>query len=83
MSWPKIFSGFGLTFALASCGTQQSPVAEPSGQPGGAESRSQEAARARLRAVIRDSSFLEHLSESERKNTMTEPFAARMVILPG
>src|SRR4051812_29519152 len=84
MSWPKIVSGFGLTFALASCGSQQTPAAEPSGQAQGSaslESRNQEAARARLRAVIRDSSFLEHLPEATRKSVMTEPFSGRMVVL--
>jgi len=85
MSWPKIVSGFSLTFALASCSTQQTPAADPASQPGGPgaslESRNQEAARARLRAVIRDASFLEHLPESARATTMTEPFSARMVVL--
>ncbi len=81
----KIFSGFCLTFALASCDKQQTPAAEPTAQPGGPgaapQSLTQEAARARLRAVVRDSSFLEHVPESVRATAMTEPFAARMVVL--
>jgi hypothetical protein len=85
MSWPKIVSGFGLTLALAGCGGQGAPAARPPAQPGASESpvadRNQQAARARLRAVIRDRSFLENLPEAERNTTMSEPFAGRMAVL--
>jgi hypothetical protein len=81
MSWPKIVSGFCLTLALAGCAKQQPPAANPTTQPAAAEDRSQVAARARLRAVVRDRSFLDNLPESVRTTTLTKPFAARMVIL--
>ncbi|HEY0465498.1 MAG TPA: hypothetical protein VGC79_14885 [Polyangiaceae bacterium] len=85
MSWPKIVWGFCSTLTLFGCAEQQIPATEPSAQPGVAGSSPdggrQTAARARLRAVIRDRSFLEHLPESERSTTLSEPFSARMVIL--
>jgi hypothetical protein len=82
MSWPKIVSGFCLTFALSACAKQeQQPPAEPTARPGASEDRSQVQARARLRAVVRDRSFLETLPESVRSTTLTKPFVARMVIL--
>jgi len=82
MSWRNIASGFCMVLALAGCAGQHAPAAEASGQPGGPlENSNQKAARARLRAVIRDQSFLDHLSASVRANTISEPFSGRMVIL--
>src|SRR4051812_42770958 len=82
MSWPKIVSGFGLTLGLAGCAGPQTPAVDASGQPGAsAEGEHQKAARARLRAVIRDQSFLDQMPEAQRMTTISEPFAARMVVL--
>jgi len=83
MSWAKIASGFCLTLGLAGCAAQQSAAAPPLPQPGapGSSEAERETARARLRAVIRDQSFLEHLPESVRTTTITEPFSGRMLVL--
>jgi len=86
MSWRKIVSGLCSLFTLAACSAQQTRAAEPSAQPRAVaaaplENGNQKAARARLRAVIRDQSFLDHLSESVRASTISEPFSGRMVIL--
>jgi len=81
MSWAKIVSGFGLTLALAGCAKQQPAAAEPSAPPAASDDRHQVAARARLRAVVRDRSFLEQLPESVRNTTISKPFLARMVVL--
>jgi len=67
---------------LAGCARQQTSPAEPPPQSGpSSEKLSQAAARARLRAVIRDQSFLEHLSEPVRATTISEPFVGHMVVL--
>ena len=85
MPWGKFVSHCCLTLALAGCGTQQPPVAAPLGQlgaPGATlEGDNQKVARARLRAVIRDQSFLDHLPQSERPTAIFEPFSARMIVL--
>ena len=85
MSWPKLVSRFLVTLVLAGCGGPQTPAAEPSARAAATgtspAANPQQVARARLRAVIRDQSFLEHLPESVRKSTITEPFSGRMVIL--
>jgi hypothetical protein len=83
MSWAKIVSGLCLTLALGACAGQQPSSAEPLRQPEapGSSEAEREAARARLRAVIRDQSFLEHLPESVRTTTITEPFSGRMLVL--
>jgi uncharacterized protein YtpQ (UPF0354 family) len=86
MSWRKIASGLCSTLVLVGCGGQQAPTAEHSGQPAASsvavlEGGAQKASRARLRAVIRDQAFLDHLSESVRAATISEPFSGRMVIL--
>ncbi len=84
MSWREIVPGFYLTLLLTGCVGQQTPAAEPAAQPGvptaSPDGPNQKIARARLRAVIRDQSFLDHLPESVRATAMTEPFSARMVI---
>jgi uncharacterized protein YtpQ (UPF0354 family) len=76
-------SGICSTLTLLGCAGQHPPAqaGEPATPAGSLESRTQEAARARLRAVIRDQSFLERLPESERATTIFEPFSGRMVIL--
>ncbi|MEI9938359.1 MAG: hypothetical protein WDO69_14150 [Pseudomonadota bacterium] len=81
MSWRKVTSRLCLTLALTGCGAQRTPAAEPSGQPAASEPSNQKAARARLRAVVRDQSFLEHLPEAVRASTISEPFLAHMLIL--
>jgi hypothetical protein len=84
MSWHKIFSGLCLTLTLAGCG-QQAPAAEPSGQPGAhgpsLDEATQKAARARLRAVLRDQASFDRSPESSNKTTISEPFAPRMLVL--
>src|SRR6478735_50057 len=75
-----------LTLALTGCAAQQSPATEPLVHTASAgvtpeNSSPEAAARARLRAVIRDQSFLEHLSDAVRVSTISEPFSGRMVIL--
>ena len=82
MSWPKVVLVLGLAFALAGCDKPQTPAAGASDQASSSlESSHRQAARARLRAVVRDQSFLERLPESERKTTISEPFSPRMLIL--
>ena len=82
MSWGTIVSALWLTLSLASCGGTPVPAASPSTPPGAApEPLTQRAARARLRAVVRDQSFVEHLPESERATMISEPFSGRMVVL--
>jgi len=83
MSWRESVSKLCITLALAGCAHRQAPAAKPSLPPPEAapEGGSQKAARARLRAVIRDRSFLEQLAESERNTTIFEPFSGRMVII--
>jgi len=83
MSWRKMVSGICSALTLLGCAGQHPPAQAggPATPAGSLESRTQEAARARLRAVIRDQSFLERLPESERASTISEPFSARMVIL--
>jgi len=77
-------SGLGSTLALLGCAGQQTK-AELSDQPGASAGSlagdTQKAARARLRAVIRDQSFLDRLPGAERAATISEPFSARMVVL--
>jgi uncharacterized protein YtpQ (UPF0354 family) len=81
MSLPKKVSGFCLLLALAGCGSQQVPAAQPSIPPAEPENRAQIAASARLRAVIRDRSFVEQLPEAVRRTTISRPFSGRMVVL--
>jgi hypothetical protein len=80
----RVASELCLTLALVGCTQQPAPVA-PSNQSAAAgaspESSPRALARARLRAVIRDQSFLDHLSDSVRASTISEPFSGRMVIL--
>jgi len=80
MSWPKMVSALYLALALAGCGTAHPPAAsaETTASP---DSNHQQAARAQLRAVVRDQSFLDNLPESERRSTISEPLSGRMVIL--
>ena len=80
MSWPKMVSALYLALALAGCGTAHAPAAsaETTASP---DSNHQQAARAQLRAVVRDQSFLDKLPESERRTTISEPLSGRMVIL--
>ena len=82
MSWYEIVSGLCATLALTACAAQPTPAAEPAGQSGtSAERGAEQARRARLRAVIRDQAFLDHLSDSVRATTISEPFSGRMAIL--
>lgn len=73
------------SLAIAGCAGASPAPAQPSralSTPSPSTDRThQEAARARLRAVVRDQSFLEHLSEDVRATTISEPFFGRMVIL--
>jgi len=81
MSWSRISSAFSLLLSIAGC-AGQAPPAEPAGQAAATlGSANQQAARARLRAVIRDQSFLDHLSAPVRETTISEPFYGHMVIL--
>jgi len=80
----KIIAALALSGSLAACAGQRASVAPaPAPAPGGTieEDRHQQAARARLRAVLRDQSFFEHLPESQRAETLSEPFSGRMLIL--
>jgi uncharacterized protein YtpQ (UPF0354 family) len=85
MSWPRIISTVCSTLALAGCAAHQPPGAQPPAQATDAqaspESMHQAAARARLRAVVRDQSFLEHLPEAVRASSLIEPLSGRMVIV--
>jgi hypothetical protein len=81
MSRLELVSGFCLVFALASCGGQRAPALQPSIPPDTPADQHRRVARARLRAVIRDQSFLENLPESVRSTTISQPFSARMVIM--
>lgn len=85
MSGRRMASGLCLSLALAGCAAQQTPPAESPAlapAPGASdEGTPSAAARKRLRAVIRDQSFLERLSDSVRATTISEPFSGRMVIL--
>lgn len=80
----KVISALCSTFLVAGCAGQQqasatsSQLAAPSASP---DSARRDASRARLRAVIRDRSFLDNLPEAVRASTITEPFYGRMVIL--
>jgi len=77
-------STLGSTLALFGC-AGQAPPTQTSGEPASAEtsreSTHQAAARARLRAVVRDQSFVEHLPEAVRATSITEPLSGRLVIL--
>ena len=80
MPWRKILSGFSAVCALSGCAGQPSQASAPA--PGAApETQQQMTARARLRAVIRDQSFLEQMPIAVRANTISEPFFGRLVIL--
>ncbi|HKO48509.1 MAG TPA: DUF1444 family protein [Polyangiaceae bacterium] len=82
MSWPMIVLGFCVTLVLAGCGQPQAPATDASAQSGVPhEDPRQKAARARLTAVIRDQSFLDHLPDTQRVTTISEPLAERMVIM--
>lgn len=85
MSGRRMASAVCWTLALAGCAAQHAGPGTPSTPVTPAETRSeatpQAAARARLRAVVRDQSFLERLSDSVRASTISEPFSGRMVIL--
>jgi hypothetical protein len=72
-------SALYLALALAGCGGH-TPAASAVTTPS-PESRHQQAARAQLRAVVRDQSFLDKLPESERRTTISEPLSGRMVVL--
>ncbi|HET7538323.1 MAG TPA: hypothetical protein VFK05_00580 [Polyangiaceae bacterium] len=83
MSWRRVLSGFGIMLTLSACAEQEPRATAPATQapPGAPENKQQEAARARLRAVIRDQSFLEQMPMAERASTIVEPFLGHMVIL--
>ena len=80
MSWHQLVSKLWLAFALVGCARAQGPAPESAAPSATPPALHRERARARLRAVIRDQSFLEHLPESVRATTLSEPFAGRMVI---
>jgi len=85
MFWRKIALAQCSMFVLAGCAAQQtSAVGSPAqleAPSASTDSAHRDAARARLRAVIRDQSFVDHLSEAVRATTISEPFSGRMVIL--
>jgi len=81
MSWRKVLSGFSIMLTLSACAGQQSQPSAPSAQGSAPENKQQAAARARLRAVIRDQSYLEQLPMEVRASTLSEPFLGHMVIL--
>jgi len=85
MFWRKIVLALCSMLTLDSCAAQQTSSAAPSG-PLAAPSAStdgahRDAARARLRAVIRDQAFVDRLSDAVRTTTISEPFSGRMVVL--
>jgi hypothetical protein len=81
MSWSRMSWAFSLLPLIAGC-AGPAPLAQPAGQaPATVGNTNQQAARARLRAVLRDQSFLEHLSAPVRATTISEPFFGHMVIL--
>jgi hypothetical protein len=83
MSCRKVLTSFSVLLTLCACAGQGAQPAEPSAHAPGAapETKQQMAARGRLRAVIRDQSFLEQMPISVRAATLSEPFLGRMMIL--
>jgi len=84
MFWRKVALALCSTLAVCGCAAQQTSVAPPgqlAAPTASTDSAHQDAARARLRAVIRDQSFVDHLSEAVRAATISEPFSGRMVVL--